>query len=112
MMAMALSMRGLGADDDEDGVIDEDWWDTVVFYQVGTSIIERTPVPWDESGGGLVSGLDYVEHTLVTNVTQFQVERVPAPNGGPPLVNLVLTRTDAEGVPNTLSTTVRVGATP
>lgn len=104
--------EGSPPDDDEDGTNDEDWWDVVVFYQVGTNIIERTPVPWDESGGGIVSGMDYVERTLATDVSQFRVERVPAPNGGPPLISLLLTRTDAEGVPNTLSTTVRAGGGP
>lgn len=101
--------EGHDSDDDEDGVYSEDWWDTVLFYQVGTSLKERIPVPWDEDLGGFVSGLDFVERSLVENVAAFRVERVPAPNGGPPLISLTLTVTDAEGVPSTLATTVRVG---
>jgi len=97
------------SDDDEDGTYSEDWWDTVTFYQVGTNVIERTPVPWDETGAGGVTGLDFVERTLASDVTQFRVERIPAPNGGPPLVNITLARTDAQGDPLSLTVTVGMG---
>lgn len=105
----ALVDEGNQDDDDEDGLREEDWWDAVVFYQSGAKIVERIPVPWDESGGGLVSGLDYVERTIATNVIKFYVERIPAPNGGPPLVSVQLTRNDGMGQPQTLKTTIKLG---
>ena len=96
-------------DDDEDGRLDEDWLDVVVFYQSGATILERTPVPWDETGNGFVTGLDYVERTLAANVLSFTVERIPAPNGGPPLIKVLLTRNDNNGQAYTLATTIRLG---
>ncbi len=101
--------EGPPADDDEDGQVNEDWWEVVAFYQSGATLIERTPVPWDESGDGQISGLDYVERALVDNVSGFRVERIPAPNGTAALVRLTLTTTDAAGTVSTLQTTVRLG---
>ena len=96
-------------DDDEDGAIDEDWWDTVTFYLQSGNVIERTPVPWDETGGGGITGLDYVESTLVENVTDFRVERIPQPLGHALLLDVTLELTNAEGEVVTLNTQVRVG---
>ena len=45
-------------DDDEDGVEDEDWYDTLVFYLVGNRLMERRPVPWDANLDGVLNGLD------------------------------------------------------
>jgi hypothetical protein len=104
--------EGSFEDDDEDGSVDEDWWDTVAFYQVGSNLVERIPVPWDEDAQGGITGRDFVERTLAADVTQFRVERIPAPNGGPPLIELLLVRTDAEGVALALGATVRVGGGP
>lgn len=100
--------EGATPDDDEDGLINEDWWEVVAFYQTGTTLVERIPVPWDETGIGGITGRDFVTRVLTDNVVTFQVERIPAPNGGA-LVVLSLTTTDATGVANTLETTVRVG---
>ena len=96
-------------DDDEDGAIDEDWWDTVTFYLQSGSVIERIPVPWDESGGGGITGLDYVESTLVENVTDFRVERLPQVAGHALLLDITLELTNAGGEVLALNTRVRVG---
>lgn len=101
--------EGSNADDDEDGNTDEDWWNVVAFYLVGTDLVERIPVPWDETGVGGITGRDFVERTLASKISQFAVERMSAPDGGPPLVVLQLTRIDSAGIPTTLKTTVRVG---
>ena len=64
-------------DDDEDGQVDEDWFNTLVFYLDNDVLKERMPVPWDESGMDGVTGRDYITTDLVTNVTRFRVERIP-----------------------------------
>jgi len=63
-------------DDDEDGQTDEDFYGSIVFYLDNGIIKERTTVPWDQSGGGLVSGLDYIISDIADNVTRFRVERL------------------------------------
>jgi type II secretory pathway pseudopilin PulG len=98
--------------DDEDGLRDEDGWDALVFYQSGADLVERTPVPWNENGSGGVDGEDWIERIIATDVLQFYVERIPAPNGGSPLLNVLLTRSDADGQPHTLQTTIRLGGGP
>jgi len=62
--------EGSIGDDDEDGSIDEDWLDTVVYFLSGTDLIERHPNldPAD--------GTDYTERTLAKNVSTFRVERL------------------------------------
>lgn len=106
----SLIDEGIPPDDDEDGSTNEDFLNAVVFYQSGSEVIERIPVPWDESGGGLVSGLDFVEQVLVEDVIQFYVERVPAPNGGSPLVAIQITINDGSGQAQTVRTTVKLGS--
>ena len=102
--------EGNNNDDDEDGLIDEDWLDTVVFYLQGDSLVERHPVPWDESGGGGVTGRDYVESTIAEGVTRFRVERVLTSSPSIHLVDLTLELTAANGDVVSLNTRVRVGA--
>jgi len=63
-------------DDDEDGQTDEDFYGSIVFYLENGIIKERTTVPWDQSGGGFVSGLDYLVSDIADNVTRFRVERL------------------------------------
>ena len=96
-------------DDDEDGAVDEDWWDTVSFYLQSGNVIERTPVPWDETGVGGITGRDYVESTLVENVTDFRVERIPQAPGHDLLLDITLELTDPEGDVLSLNTQIRVG---
>jgi len=102
--------EGEAADDDEDGSSDEDWYDPVVFYLSGSSLMRRTPVPWDEDGSGSVTGTDYVEQAIADNVTRFRVERVSAGAGRAQLVDLTLALTDPQtGETVSLHTRVRVG---
>lgn len=64
-------------DDDEDGAVNEDWLDTAVFYLSGTTLYERSPVPWDNNADALIDGRDVVLATIATNVSAFQVTKVP-----------------------------------
>jgi prepilin-type N-terminal cleavage/methylation domain-containing protein len=98
------------ADDDEDGAIDEDWLDPVVFYLNNGTLMQRTPVPWDASGSGGVTGRDFITQTLAENVSRFRVERLP--QSGMPAVQVVLLLelTDTRsGDSVSLETRVRVG---
>jgi len=98
------------SNDDEDGQTDEDWYDPVVFYLAGDTLMQRTPVPWDESGGGIVSGLDFIASAIAENVTRFRVERVPGTLDGIQLVDLTLELTSPDsGEMVSLNTRVRVG---
>lgn len=101
--------EGSTADDDEDGVVDEDWLDAVVFYLQGDSLIERHPVPWDETANGFVSGRDFVVSEIANNVTRFRVERPVAAATGEQLVDLTLELTGSSGHVVTVSSRMRVG---
>ena len=96
-------------DDDEDGQADEDWLDPVVFSLQGSSLVERTPVPWDESSGGGVTGRDYIESTIADNVTLLRFERVPQGGGRAVLIDITLELTGSDGYVASLNTRVRVG---
>jgi len=101
--------EGNAADDDEDGSVDEDWLDAVVFYLQGDSLIERHPVPWDESANGFVDGRDAVETVIAEGVTRFRVERpLPASLNGQ-LVDLTLELTGPGGEVVTLDARVLAG---
>ena len=101
--------EGSSSDDDEDGAVDEDWLDAVVFYLQGDSLIERHPVPWDETANGFVSGRDFVESVIAENVTRFRVERPVASTSGEQLIDLTLELTGPGGAVVSLSSRVRVG---
>ena len=97
-------------DDDEDGRSDEDWIDPVVFYQRGTQLILRTPVPWDQDGNGQVDGRDFVESVLTDRLETFRVQRQPDGSGGVALVDITLTLRDPRsGESITLGSRLRVG---
>jgi len=96
-------------DDDEDGQSDEDFYGVVVFYLDDGVIKERMPVPWDISGGGLVSGLDYMVSDIAANVSRFRVERLIAGASGEQLVELTLEFTGPTGIVVSLTSRVRVG---
>jgi len=99
------------ADDDEDGLVDEDWLDAVVFYLQGGLLIERHPVPWDETANGDVTGRDFIENVIAEGVTRFRVERPAGGASGQQLVDLTLELTGPAGTVATLSGRIRVGAT-
>lgn len=102
--------EGSGDNDDEDGSTDEDWLDPVVFRLSGTQLLMRLPVPWDESGDGQVSGLDFIESPVAEQVSEFRVERLPDVPGRTAQLDIVLALTDAgSGATVRLTTRVRVG---
>ena len=102
--------EGSSFDDDEDGKIDEDWYDPVVFYLDNGTLMQRTPVPWDESGGGLVNGLDFIVEPIAENVTRFRVERLPQNGDRAVTVDLTLALTSpVTGETVSLNTRIRVG---
>lgn len=90
-------------DDDEDGSRSEDWFDPVVFYLSGTTLIERMP------NLNPVDGTDYTEYPIADNVTHFRVERVPDAGKRAVLVDITLELTLSDGDPTALNTRVRVG---
>jgi hypothetical protein len=101
--------EGSDNDDDEDGQNDEDWCDPVVFYMQGDALIERIPVPWDTNSSGTVTGQDYVETTLVENVTRFRVERILQGTDRATTVELTLEITPPNAEMFNFTARVRVG---
>ena len=95
--------EGNNDDDDEDGSRSEDWFDPVVFFLSGSTLIERRP------NLNPVDGTDYTEHAIAENVTRLRVERIPQGNGRAVLVDLTLDTTGASGKTISLNTRVRVG---
>jgi hypothetical protein len=99
-------------DDDEDGVKDEDWLDTVVFYLQFDKLIERHPVPWDETMSGGITGQDFIESTIADDVSRFRVERI-ASSGKGEIVDITLDLTGPEtGETISLNSRVRIGGAP
>lgn len=102
--------EGSRDDDDEDGSVDEDWLDVVVFYLQGSDLIERHPVPWDETANGFVSGRDFIESIIAENVTAFRVERPVAGGANEQLILLTLQLTGPTGQIVSLDSHVRAGS--
>ena len=101
--------EGAVADDDEDGDSDEDWYDALVFYLDNGTLMQRTPVPWDEGGGG-ISGLDYIVEPLAENVSRFRVERLLPKGNRPLLLDLTLELTSpVTGETVSLHSRIRIG---
>lgn len=100
--------EGNAADDDEDGTEDEDWLDAVVYYLQGDALIERHPVPWDESGDATVSGRDFLLSTIADGVTSLRFERL-AGTLRYDIVDISITVANADGMSVSLSTRARVG---
>ena len=97
-------------DDDEDGQADEDWYNAVVFHLNGSTLVQRTPVPWDETGVGGISGRDYITSDIASNVSRFRVERVAGVANNEQLVDITLDLTSpATGEIVSLQTQVRIG---
>ncbi|MDH3588288.1 MAG: prepilin-type N-terminal cleavage/methylation domain-containing protein [Gammaproteobacteria bacterium] len=94
-------------DDDEDednsGAKDEDWFDSVVFFLSGTTLMERLP------NLNPADGTDYAEYPIAENVTHFRVERVPDAGRRAVLVDIALELSLPGGEPASVNTRVRVG---
>lgn len=95
--------EGLNDDDDEDGLRNEDWFDPVVFYLVGTSLVERLP------DLNPVDGTDYTEYPIAENVTHFRVERVADAGKRAVLVDITLELTFPDGETTSQNVRIRVG---
>ncbi len=90
-------------DDDEDGEKNEDWLDPVVFYIIGTDLIERTPAI------DAATGADYLENIIANQVSSFQVTRLPLSGGRKTLVTINLTLTANDGESFSISATIAEG---
>jgi len=93
--------EGTNNDDDEDGSRDEDWFDPVVFFLNGTTLMERLP------DINPAHGADYSEYAIAENVTYFRVERIAG--ASTLLVDLTLEITLPDSEPTSLNTRVRIG---
>jgi prepilin-type N-terminal cleavage/methylation domain-containing protein len=97
-------------DDDEDGNLNEDWINPLVFYMDNGTLKERTPVPWDADSDGSVTGQDFISSDLAENVTRLRVERLPLGSNRMQRVDLTLELTGPiSGETVTLQTQVRIG---
>jgi len=104
--------EGNKEDDDEDGTRNEDWLDAVVFYLKDDALIERHPVPWDETASNGITGRDYIELTIAEGVTRFRVERIIGSGKGD-IVDITLEVTGEDtGEVLSLHTRARIGAVP
>lgn len=90
-------------DEDDTGNKDEDWFDPVVFFLAGTTLIERRPnlAPAD--------GADYSEYPIAENVTYFRVQRIAGAGKRAALVDITLEVGLADAEPISVNTRVRVG---
>ena len=100
--------EGSSDDDDEDGSEDEDWLDVVVFYLDGDTLIERRPVPWDQSGDTAITGRDFLALPIADGLTLLRFERLVTA-GRFELVEISMTITGAGGQSTSLVTRARVG---
>jgi len=95
--------EGNDDDDDEDGLRNEDWFDAVVFFLNGSTLLERRPNlnPSD--------GTDFSEHVIAENVTRFRVERIPDTGRRAVLIDLTLELARPDGELVSLNTRLRAG---
>lgn len=96
--------NGQNDDDDEDGLISEDWLDPVVYFLNGTTLMERMP------NINPVNGADYTEYPIAENVSELLVKRITGGNGTTALVDISLTLSPPGAVPVTLTTRIGVGS--
>jgi len=95
--------EGSSDDDDEDGLRSEDWFDAVVFFLSGSTLMERQP------NLNPADGTDYTEYPIADNVTHFRVERIPDTGKRSVLVDITLEITLPDFEPVSLNARVRVG---
>lgn len=96
--------EGKSDDDDEDGLRGEDWFDSVVFFLDGSTLMQRIP------NINPVDGTDYAEYPIAENVTQFRVERILGNDGQTVLVDITLTISPVDIEPVTLKTRIGVAS--
>ncbi len=96
--------EGFSDDDDEDGSRGEDWFDPVVYFLNGTTLMQRVP------NLNPADGNDFQENPIAENVSLFQVIRFPQGGGRAVLVELSLQITAANGELVNFNTRVAVGS--
>lgn len=96
--------EGENDDDDEDGLRGEDWYDPVVYYLEGTTLIERMP------NVNPADGSNYSAYPIAENVSLFRVERIMGADGSTLLVDITLTLTPPNAEPFSLNTRVGIGS--
>ena len=93
--------------DDEEGLKDEDWFDPVVYFLNGTTLVERVP------NLNPSSGTDFTEAPLAENVVTFRVERLPpAADARGVLLDITLELSGPDGRTLSLASRVVVGGAP
>lgn len=90
-------------DNDEDGSVGEDWYDPIVFYITGTSLMQRIP------NLDPIDGTDFSDYIIAENVTAFSVERQIGTDAKTILLNITLTVNMDNGKPKTVSALIRLG---
>jgi len=100
--------EGGTGNDDENGSANDDGYNPVVFSMSAGTLLERTPVPWDENGSGSIEGRDFLSSVIASQVTRLRFERI-ASAAGPSLIDITLELTDANGQTASLNRRVRVG---
>lgn len=95
--------EGVAPDDDEDGQLNEDWLDVVVFFLSGAELIERRP------NLSPVDGNDFTEHVIAEGVSRFRVERISGAGKRAVLVDITLELAKADGEIVSLNARLRPG---
>jgi len=102
--------EGIANNDDEDGSHNEDWYDPVVYYLNGDSLIERLPSTLDIDGDGALTGKDFTEAVIARPVSRFRVERIASGDSRPLRVDITLELADPlTGEITRVQTQVRLG---
>ncbi len=96
--------EGSNQDDDEDGTSNEDWFDPVVYFLNGTTLMERMPNINPADGNG------FTEYPIADNVSQFLVKRVTGGDGATVLVDITLTMSPPTADPVTLATRIAISS--
>lgn len=95
--------EGPADDDDEDGAVSEDWFDPVVFFLSGSTLMQRIP------NINPVDGSDYAEYPVAENVSQFRVERILGGDSKTVLVEITLELSPPNTDKISLNTKIRLG---
>ena len=90
-------------DDDEDGSNNEDWFDPVVFFLSGTTLMQRIP------NLNPADGTEFGEYPIAENVSQFRVERILGGDGSTVLVDITLELSPPDAEKVSLKTRIRLG---
>lgn len=96
--------EGFRDDDDEDGSRSEDWFDPVVYFLNGSTLVQRVP------NISTADGTYYQENPIAEYVSAFKVIRIPQGGGRRVLVDISLQITPPDAETVKLQTRVAVGS--